>query len=186
MVASGTAPRGETVNIAGLCSLFGIARKVADDWIRRGLPVVQRGGRGKAWEIDTRAAIDWHVAEQVRLRPPPRPEGAPVPGPEHLAGLGLSLEQLDLGNPENLVPLKQYRAEHEIDDDEWAGLCVFGFPAHLRATESGGVETVVDRARADLWRLYFATFAELAGGNGLRRPGASLLEARQEAIEALS
>lgn len=50
---------GRIVNRSGLAELFGVALPTVDGWVRNGVPVVTRGGRGRQWEFDTAAVIDW-------------------------------------------------------------------------------------------------------------------------------
>lgn len=178
-MVSMTSGHGQIVNIASLASIFGVPRKTLDDWLRRGMPVIQRGGRGKAWQIDTREALDWLVEEKVRLRPAAAIEKAPRPGADKLQAIGLTLEQLDISNSENFMPIDEYREQHGLDEEEWSYLCAFGFPVHLHRTDSGEVSSVVDVARAALWRVYFSIFVEVAGGNGeSSRLGSSLREVK--------
>ena len=51
--------KGQTVNRSGLADVFGVALPTVDGWVRQGVPVVTRGGRGKQWEFDTAAVADW-------------------------------------------------------------------------------------------------------------------------------
>lgn len=47
---------------------LGVAMPTLDDWVRRGCPVVERGGRGRAWKFnsaDVRAWRDEDIREQM-------------------------------------------------------------------------------------------------------------------------
>lgn len=57
--------RGQEVNRTELAEFFGIAMPTVDDWIRRGCPVVERGGRGRAWKFNTAEVATWRI-ERVR------------------------------------------------------------------------------------------------------------------------
>jgi len=51
--------RGQIVNRAEVADLFGVAEATVDQWIRRGMPVVQRGAKGIAWKINSADVSDW-------------------------------------------------------------------------------------------------------------------------------
>lgn len=53
--------RGQEVNRTELAEFFGIAMPTVDDWIRRGCPVVERGGRGRAWKFNTADVTAWQI-----------------------------------------------------------------------------------------------------------------------------
>lgn len=48
-----------TVNRSGLAEFFGVALPTVDGWVRQGVPVKQRGGRGRQWEFDTADVFNW-------------------------------------------------------------------------------------------------------------------------------
>lgn len=50
---------GRIVNRSGLAEMFGVALPTVDGWVRQGVPVVQRGGRGRQWEFDTADVANW-------------------------------------------------------------------------------------------------------------------------------
>ena len=55
-----TAPaRGRTVNRQEIADLFGVNHQTVDRWVKSGLPVIQRGSRGKAWRINTADVSSW-------------------------------------------------------------------------------------------------------------------------------
>jgi len=51
--------KGQTVNRSGLADVFGVALPTVDGWVRQGVPVVTRGGRGRQWEFDTADVAEW-------------------------------------------------------------------------------------------------------------------------------
>lgn len=51
--------RGHMVNRAKLAEVMGVAAPTVDGWIRRGCPVVQRGGRGAEWQFATAEVVRW-------------------------------------------------------------------------------------------------------------------------------
>lgn len=53
--------RGQEVNRTELAEFFGISMPTVDDWIRRGCPVIERGGRGRAWRFNTADVAAWQM-----------------------------------------------------------------------------------------------------------------------------
>ncbi|MBY6056772.1 terminase small subunit [Leisingera daeponensis] len=51
--------RGKEVNRAELAEFNGVSLPTIDEWVRRGCPVVQRGGRGRAWIFNTAEVRSW-------------------------------------------------------------------------------------------------------------------------------
>jgi phage terminase Nu1 subunit (DNA packaging protein) len=51
--------RGRDVNRSDLAEINGVSMPTIDDWVRRGCPVVQRGGRGRAWQFNTADVRNW-------------------------------------------------------------------------------------------------------------------------------
>jgi phage terminase Nu1 subunit (DNA packaging protein) len=51
--------RGKNVTRIEIADLFGVSHTTVDAWIKRGMPVVQRGSRGKAWQINTAEVSAW-------------------------------------------------------------------------------------------------------------------------------
>jgi len=47
------------VTRSGLSEAFGRSLPTIDRWIAAGMPVVERGGKGKEWQIDTAAVFQW-------------------------------------------------------------------------------------------------------------------------------
>ena len=51
--------KGRLVNMGDLSHLWGVALNTVKAWVRRGCPVVARGGRGREWQFDTAAVAQW-------------------------------------------------------------------------------------------------------------------------------
>lgn len=51
--------KGRLVNMGELSQLWGVALNTVKAWVRRGCPVVSRGGRGREWQFDTAAVAQW-------------------------------------------------------------------------------------------------------------------------------
>jgi phage terminase Nu1 subunit (DNA packaging protein) len=51
--------KGQEVNRADLADINGVSLPTVDEWVRRGCPVVQRGGRGRAWKFNTAEVRSW-------------------------------------------------------------------------------------------------------------------------------
>ena len=51
--------RGRTVNRQEIADLFGVNHQTVDRWVKSGLPVIQRGARGKPWRINTADVSSW-------------------------------------------------------------------------------------------------------------------------------
>jgi len=47
---------------AGCAEFFDVSLPTVEAWIRRGMPVVQKGAKGVAWVIDLMAAAQWRFA----------------------------------------------------------------------------------------------------------------------------
>jgi phage terminase Nu1 subunit (DNA packaging protein) len=54
-----TKTRGRVVNRAELAEINGVSMPTIDDWVKRGCPVGQRGGRGRAWQFNTAEVRNW-------------------------------------------------------------------------------------------------------------------------------
>ncbi len=52
-------------NKAGLAEFFGVSPNAIDGWIRRGCPVVERGGMHKPWVFDVLEVAQWRFAGPV-------------------------------------------------------------------------------------------------------------------------
>jgi Phage DNA packaging protein, Nu1 subunit of terminase len=55
----------ELVNRAELARLFDVSLTTVDSWRRRGLPVEERGGRGRALKFSLPAAIAWRLEQEA-------------------------------------------------------------------------------------------------------------------------
>jgi phage terminase Nu1 subunit (DNA packaging protein) len=51
--------RGREVNRTELAEINGVSLPTVESWVRRGCPVVQRGGRGRAWQFNTAEVRNW-------------------------------------------------------------------------------------------------------------------------------
>lgn len=51
--------RGKNVTRQEVADLFGVSHTTVDAWIKRGMPVIQRGSRGKSWQINTAEVSAW-------------------------------------------------------------------------------------------------------------------------------
>ncbi len=51
--------RGKIVNRGDMAEIAGVALTTIDEWVRRGCPVVTRGGRGRAWKFNSADVIAW-------------------------------------------------------------------------------------------------------------------------------
>jgi len=51
--------RGKNVTRQEIADLFGVSHTTVDAWLKRGLPVIQRGSKGKAWVINTAEVSAW-------------------------------------------------------------------------------------------------------------------------------
>ena len=51
--------RGQTVGKREIAQIFGVAETTVNEWVRRGCPVMQRGGKGVAWQVNTADVSEW-------------------------------------------------------------------------------------------------------------------------------
>lgn len=54
-----TRGRGQTLNRAATADALGITPPTLDEWVRRGCPAVEKGGRGRAWKFNTAEVVKW-------------------------------------------------------------------------------------------------------------------------------
>lgn len=54
-----------TINRAELAGICNCSLPTVDAWVRKGCPVVARGGKGKEWQFDSAAVIDWRIERAV-------------------------------------------------------------------------------------------------------------------------
>ncbi|AHF03424.1 terminase [Marichromatium purpuratum 984] len=52
-------PAGRLANKAQVAEFFEVSVPTVDAWLRRGCPVVERGGRGRQWRIDLLEVARW-------------------------------------------------------------------------------------------------------------------------------
>ena len=51
--------RGQNLNRTEMSDHLGVAMSTLDDWVRRGCPVVSRGGRGRRWQFNSADVRAW-------------------------------------------------------------------------------------------------------------------------------
>lgn len=56
-----TEKAGKVVNRVELATVFGISPPTVDDWLRNQMPYLQKGAKGREWQFDTAACIQWRV-----------------------------------------------------------------------------------------------------------------------------
>jgi phage terminase Nu1 subunit (DNA packaging protein) len=57
-------PEVRRANKAQAAAFFDMSLPTIEAWIRKGAPVVQRGGRGVSWELDLRAISEWYYGQR--------------------------------------------------------------------------------------------------------------------------
>ncbi|MFY0309643.1 terminase small subunit [Leisingera sp. D0M16] len=115
--------RGREVNRADLAEINGVSLPTVDEWVRRGCPVVQRGGRGRAWKFNTAEVRSWRD-DDIRAQA----DHGPSATKEQLILRKLAAEteqaELDLAKArEQVVPVEQLeRALQKAFGEVRAGL----------------------------------------------------------------
>jgi len=51
--------KGRTLGKQEIADLFGVSETSVDAWIRKGCPIIQRGSKGVAWQINSAAVSNW-------------------------------------------------------------------------------------------------------------------------------
>lgn len=115
------------------------------------------------------------------LRPGDAAHEAESPSPkrlEFLDALAISREELlDLMNGRASMPVKEYRREHELDEDEWSLQVFHGLP--LLPPEASGEGARVLVPYAERWRLLVGCLIGSLGGDAMTpRPGTELARLR--------
>jgi phage terminase Nu1 subunit (DNA packaging protein) len=59
--------RGKLLNRTQAADVFGVAMTTIDDWVRRGCPVVTRGGRGRSWQFNSADVLAWRLADEAAV-----------------------------------------------------------------------------------------------------------------------
>jgi len=54
------------INLAELASRYGVSTTTAQDWLKKDLPYVEKGGAGKSYQFDSKATDKWHEKNIVR------------------------------------------------------------------------------------------------------------------------
>ncbi len=62
---SGASIEGRPVNRAELASLCGVSLPTVDTWVEKGCPYIERGSKGREWQFDSAAVIDWRIQRAV-------------------------------------------------------------------------------------------------------------------------
>ena len=57
--------RGKNVTRQEIADVFGVSHTTVDSWIKRGMPVKQRGSRGKPWVINTAEVSEWIKQREI-------------------------------------------------------------------------------------------------------------------------
>ncbi len=55
-------PKNRLANKAEVAEFFGVSLPSIEGWVRRGMPVLQKGRRGISWEIDLLEVAKWKFA----------------------------------------------------------------------------------------------------------------------------
>ncbi|WP_334061729.1 terminase small subunit [Limimaricola cinnabarinus] len=100
--------RGEILNRTDMARHLGVAMPTLDDWVRRGCPSVERGGRGRQWKFNTAEVRTWRD-EDIRHQM----ADTRVASTEELKRRKLAAEtetvELDLAKAKDLVvPVEQF------------------------------------------------------------------------------
>lgn len=168
--------RGQTINKARLASLAGVTLKTVDDWVRRGLPVVAKGGNGRPWEIDSAEALDWIVAFRAG------PETAPGPLDLTQERARESKERADRYGLENEVTRRELVPAQDVAD-LWGAMRAAAVRTFRTLPErfeaSGAVPPLTPDQRAATLALVDEALSELAGDGlpGQSRPEESAVDA---------
>lgn len=56
------------VSKSELANIFGVTTVTIDDWLRIDCPYVKQGGKGKAWQFDTRDVFAWRLAHAEKSK----------------------------------------------------------------------------------------------------------------------
>ena len=54
---------GKIVNRQGLAEFFGVSLPTVDAWVRSKVPYLQKGGKGREWQFDTAAVVEWRIRQ---------------------------------------------------------------------------------------------------------------------------
>lgn len=58
-------PESRKANKAEFAEFFGVSIPTVESWVRKGMPVLQRGSRTIPWVFDLMECVQWRVAPQV-------------------------------------------------------------------------------------------------------------------------
>lgn len=100
--------RGVLLNRTEMASHLGIAMPTLDDWVRRGCPVVRRGGKGQPWQFNSAEVRAWRD-EDIRRAANPATEASPDELKRRRAVAETELLELELARERGkVVDLDQY------------------------------------------------------------------------------
>ncbi|MEO1265938.1 MAG: terminase small subunit [Pseudomonadota bacterium] len=105
----------EHVNKSGLAEHFGVELPTVDAWLRRGCPVVEKGGRGKPYIFDVEAVAEWR---EDRDRSRSSLDSDEMPTPEAWDGVDPSQWDIDEAQRRKEIALAQLR---QLEVEERAG-----------------------------------------------------------------
>jgi len=57
--------KGKNVGRSEIADLFGVGESTVDQWVRKGMPVVEKGSRGVKWQINTAQVSEWLKSRAV-------------------------------------------------------------------------------------------------------------------------
>ncbi|MCF6777549.1 terminase small subunit [Thiotrichales bacterium 19X7-9] len=70
-----TIVKGKVATKQQASDIFGVYVTTIDDWVRRGCPYLEKGGRGRAWSFNTADLFKWRLQEEVNQNEKIMPNG---------------------------------------------------------------------------------------------------------------
>jgi phage terminase Nu1 subunit (DNA packaging protein) len=150
-----------------------VSLKTVDDWLRRGLPAIEKGKHGKTWTIDTAAAIEWigafraqHAAVSPKLPGAASIESEPTRLDLNTERARESKERADKYALENAVSRRRLVAVEDVID-HWGKMISAakrqfrGVP--IRAKSAGVLPDLTHDQAGALLRLIDEALGELVG-----------------------
>lgn len=165
---------GLTLTKRATADALDVSLPTVDRWIARGCPVLERGAKGKPWQLDLAAVVQWLAERRARGFGPPATRAKPSsartrrsPAPEAvelLDSMMLSMDYMVPWTHDHVVSVTAYREQIGISEDELLYLMAFGLP-YFPPTEG---ETVgrVSIPHAERFRGLLSCFVECHGGDG--------------------
>ena len=154
-----TSTKGKILGKHEIAEFFGVTEPTVDQWVRRGCPVVQRGSKGKAWQINTARVSDWLRQRDI----------------EQATGSNLSDEQ----------ELKRRKLAAETQKAELEMLRVKGDVVPLKQVERSLANTFAE-VKTNLRNVPRRVATSLVGEKSEARIKEVLLEEIDQALEILS